>query len=163
MFRLKSPDGSKLLMEVFEGSTINTPSMLAVEDCIDALEWAQRVGGAPGLQKRTQANYRILEEFVAAHADWLEFLAEDPAIRSPTSVTLKVKFGAGQLRPDQTPEQGVKAMVKALEKQGVAFDIGAYRDAPAGLRIWCGATVDAADVQALTHWLVWAYNHAKEY
>lgn len=162
VLRLKSPDGSKILMDVFEGSPINTPSMLAVEDCIDALDWAQQIGGARGMQARTLANYQVLERFVALH-DWVDFLAEDVRVRSPTSVTLRVIFAEGKLRENQSPEDGVKAMVKALEKQGVAFDLGGHRDAPAGLRVWCGATVETADVQALTHWLIWAYNHAKDF
>jgi phosphoserine aminotransferase len=133
----------KLNEGIFKGETINTPSMLAVEDAIATLEWGKRVGGLKGLMARTDANAAALDRIVAER-DWLGYLAQDPAIRSKTSVCLTV----GGADP--------KRMAKLLEAEGAAFDIGAYRDAPPGLRIWCGATVDAADIDVLGPWLDWA-------
>ena len=132
---------------VFKGETINTPSMLAVEDAILALEWARDLGGAKGLIARSDANAAALDRIVEER-DWLGHLAEDPAIRSKTSVCLTVK-GAD--------EAFIKKFAGLLEAEGAAFDIAGYRDAPAGLRIWCGATVDTADIEALGPWLDWAY------
>ena len=148
VFRMKS--GGKLTEGLFKGETINTPSMLCVADYLDALRWAESVGGVKGTIARSEANLKVLEDFVAAN-DWISFLAKNKATRSNTSVCLTV---------DATEEQ-VKKMAKLLEVEGVAFDIGAYKDAPAGLRIWCGATVEAADLQALMPWLTWAYQEAK--
>ena len=145
IFRLTSK--GKLIEGIFSGETINTPSMLAVEDYIDALEWSKSVGGLPELMARADANATALNRWVDSR-DWIENLAADPAIRSNTSVCLTL--------PGTSPEQ-VKAMVSLLEKENAAYDIGAYRDAPPGLRIWCGATVDTADIETLTHWLDWAY------
>jgi len=135
---------------IFQGSTINTPSMLAVEDYLDALAWADRIGGLPALIERSQDNLAVLERFVANN-DWINFLAEDPASRSSTSICLKL-----DLEKDQ-----VKEFVSLLEAQDVALDIGSYRDAPAGLRIWGGATVEKEDLETLMPWLTWAYNEVK--
>ncbi|MCC5967710.1 MAG: phosphoserine transaminase [Natronohydrobacter sp.] len=144
--------GGKLIEGIFKGETINTPSMLAVEDYLVALDWARRIGGLEALIARCDANARVIADFCAAH-DWIANLAEDPATASTTSVCLKFT--------DPAIEDGAafaKAVAKRLEKEGVALDIGAYRDAPAGLRIWCGATVETSDVAALTGWLDWAYH-----
>ena len=132
---------------VFKGETINTPSMLAVEDAIVALEWAKSVGGLQGMIARTEANAAALDRIVDGR-DWLGHLARDPASRSTTSVCLTVA-GADEAR--------IKAIAKLLETEGVAFDIAGYRDAPPSFRIWCGATVDTADIEALGPWLDWAF------
>ncbi|WP_303793409.1 phosphoserine transaminase [Sandarakinorhabdus limnophila] len=145
IFRLVSM--GKLTEGIFVGETINTPSMLAVEDYIDALEWADGLGGLDALKARADANAAALDAWVQSRP-WVEHLAKDAASRSNTSVCLVL--------PGLAEEQ-VKAIVSLLEKEKAAYDIGAYRDAPAGLRIWCGATVDTADVVALTHWLDWAH------
>ncbi|MFM5924334.1 MAG: phosphoserine transaminase [Novosphingobium sp.] len=145
VFRLTSK--GKLSEGIFKGETINTPSMLAVEDAIFALEWAKAEGGLEGLKKRCTANADALNKIVAQR-DWLGHLAVDHGIRSKTSVCLTVE-GAD--------EAFIKAMAGALEKEGAAFDIAGYRDAPPGLRIWCGATVETADIEALGPWLDWAY------
>ncbi|WP_137701311.1 phosphoserine transaminase [Marimonas lutisalis] len=149
IFRLTK--GGKLIEGIFEGATINTPSMLAVEDYLVALDWARSVGGLKGLVARADANTKAVADFVELH-DWIDFLPHDPAIMSNTSVCLKftdprIKDGAAF----------AKAVAKRLDDEGVAFDIGAYRDAPPGLRIWCGGTVETADVQALMPWIEWAY------
>ncbi len=145
IFRLVSK--GKLTEGIFVGETINTPSMLAVEDYIDALEWADSLGGLDALKARANANAAALDAWVQGRP-WVEHLAKDAASRSNTSVCLVL--------PGLSEDQ-VKAIVSLLEKEKAAYDIGAYRDAPAGLRIWCGATVDTADIVALTHWLDWAY------
>jgi len=145
VFRLVSK--GKLTEGVFKGETINTPSMLAVEDAIFALEWAKSIGGLEGLQKRCTANSDALAKIVAER-DWLGHLAIDHGTRSKTSVCLTVE-GAD--------EAFIKAFAALLEKEGAAYDIAGYRDAPPGLRIWCGATVDVADIEALGPWLDWAY------
>jgi phosphoserine aminotransferase len=144
--------GGKLIEGIFKGETINTPSMLAVEDYLLALKWGQSVGGLAGLMARADANVRTVWEF-CADRDWIANLAEDPATWSNTSVCLKftdprITDGAGF----------AKAVAKRLEAEGVALDMGGYRDAPPGLRIWCGATVEQADVAAMLPWLDWAYN-----
>ncbi len=149
IFRLVSKGA--LAEGVFKGETINTPSMLAVEDVIFALEWAETLGGLDGLIARSDANAAALDAIVAER-DWLGHLAVDPATRSKTSVCLTVE-GAD--------EALIKAMASLLEKEGAAFDVAGYRDAPPGLRIWCGATVDTADIVALGPWLDWAYATAK--
>jgi len=149
VFRLVSKGA--LTEGVFKGETINTPSMLAVEDAIFALEWAKSVGGAQGLIARSDANAAALDKIVAER-DWLGHLAVDEVSRSKTSVCLTV---------DGADEALIKAMASALEKEGAAFDVAGYRDAPPGLRIWCGATVDTADIEALGPWLDWAYATAK--
>ena len=137
---------------IFEGATINTPSMLCVEDYLAALDWAESVGGLDGMIARTNANFDAVSRFVDAH-DWIGFLANDPACRSKTSVCLKFN---GLSKED--PSLLARAVVKLLEDEGVAYDIGSYRDAPPGLRIWCGATVEAPDVEALMTWIEWAYH-----
>ena len=144
IFRMTS--NGKLNEGLFKGDTINTPSMLCVADYLDALAWVDRLGGVQATMARSEANLKIVTDFVAAH-DWISFLAKDPATRSNTSVCLTV---------DVTDAQ-VKAMAQLLEAQGVAFDIAAYKDAPAGIRVWCGATVDADDLRALLPWLQWAH------
>ncbi|MBP6030022.1 MAG: phosphoserine transaminase [Sphingobium sp.] len=149
VFRLVSK--GKLAEGVFKGETINTPSMLAVEDVIFALEWAKSLGGLSGLIARSNANAAALGKIVEQRG-WLGHLATDPATRSTTSVCLTVE-GAD--------EALIKTMAGALEKEGAAYDVAGYRDAPAGLRIWCGATVDTADIEALGPWLDWAYATAK--
>ena len=149
VFRLMSKGA--LAEGIFKGEKINTPSMLAVEDVIFALEWAKTVGGLQGLMGRSNANAAALAEIVEAR-DYLGFLAADPAIRSTTSVCLTV---AG------ADEAMIKKMASLLEAEDAAYDIAGYRDAPAGLRIWCGATVDTADIEALGPWLDWAYTKAK--
>jgi phosphoserine aminotransferase len=150
----------KLNEGIFEGETINTPSMLCLEDYLDTLEWAKSVGGLPALRARAEANARVIAEWVE-RTKWIDFLARDPASRSNTSVCLKVVDPAvGRLAPE-AQAAFVKGIAAALEKEGVAYDIDAYRDAPPGLRIWCGSTVERADVAALTQWLDWAYAKAK--
>ncbi len=149
VFRLVSK--GKLAEGVFKGETINTPSMLAVEDAIFALEWAKGLGGLKGLQARSDANAAALNKIVAERS-WLSHLCADEATRSKTSVCLSVE-GAD--------EAFIKAMAVALEKEGAAFDIAGYRDAPPGLRIWCGATVETADIEDLGPWLDWAYATVK--
>src|SRR3954471_21359682 len=144
--------GGKLNEGIFEGETINTPSMLCVEDYLDALNWAKSVGGLKALIARADANTKVLADW-AARTSWIDFLTKDPAIRSNTSVCMKVVDPAvAKLSPD-AQAAFVKSLAAALEKEGVAYDIDAYRDAPPGLRVWCGATVEAADVEALTPWL----------
>jgi phosphoserine aminotransferase len=147
LFRMTS--GGKLTEGIFRGETINTPSMLCVADYLDALDWVKEIGGVQAAIARSNANLAVLESFVAQN-DWISFLAQTPETCSNTSVCFTLKA---------TPEQ-VKAMTKLLEKEGVAYDIGAYRDAPPGLRIWCGATVEQADLEALLPWLTWAYEQA---
>ncbi|MEQ8899038.1 MAG: phosphoserine transaminase [Roseovarius sp.] len=149
IFRLTK--GGKLIDGIFEGATINTPSMLAVEDYLLALDWARSVGGMEGLRERAYANLAAVQAFVVEN-DWIAFLAEEPAVRSNTSVCLKftderIRDGAGF----------AKAVAKRLEAEEVAYDISSYRDAPAGLRIWCGGTVETSDVTALMPWIKWAY------
>ena len=149
IFRLTAK--GKLIEGIFSGETINTPSMLAVEDYLVALKWARSVGGLAGLVARAAANARTVWEFCAAHP-WLANLAEDAATASTTSVCLK--FADARIKDG---EAFAKAVAKRLEKAGVAYDIGAYRDAPPGLRIWCGSTVEQADVAALMPWISWAF------
>lgn len=136
---------------IFKGSTINTPSMLAVEDYIDALQWAKSVGGVDGLISISKNNLSVIEEFVAENESWIGFLAKDPSIRSSTSVCLTLDLSA----------EKIKEFVSLLEKENVALDIGGYRDAPPSIRIWCGSTVETADVKALMPWLKWAYEEVK--
>ncbi len=158
IFRLTS--GGKLIEGIFVGETINTPSMLCVEDYIDALNWSKSVGGLNGLVARADANTKVLSDWVAK-TPWIDFLATDPAIRSNTSVCLKVVDPAiTALSADQQADFA-KKLVATVEKEEAGFDIGHYRDAPAGLRIWCGATVEAADLAALTPWLDWAFAETK--
>jgi len=140
----------KLMADVFEGATINTPSMLCVADYLDALQWIESLGGYGAGVNKSLANLQVIEEFVAAK-DWIHFLAADPTTRSNTSVCLTLDL----------PADAVKKLVKLLADEGVAYDIGAYRDAPAGIRIWAGGTVEATDLQALMPWLDWAYQQVK--
>ncbi|MBT8046815.1 MAG: phosphoserine transaminase [Xanthomonadales bacterium] len=148
IFRLTK--NGKLIEGVFKGATINTPSMLCVADYLDALAWVRGLGGVRAAIQRSERNLAVIEEFVAAH-DWIQFLARDPSQRSNTSVCLTLDLEADQ----------VKAMVSLLDAEGVAHDVGAYRDAPAGLRIWCGATIEESDVEKLMPWLKWAYQQVK--
>ena len=152
--------GGKLIEGIFEGETINTPSMLCVEDYIDALQWAKGLGGLDALIARADANTKVLADLVAAN-DWIDFLAKDPATRSNTSVCLVFSDPAVKALPAEGQAAFAKQVASLLEKQGVAYDVGAYRDAPAGLRVWCGATVETADVKALAEWLAWAFAEAK--
>src|SRR5690348_13992045 len=143
--------GGKLNEEIFEGATINTPSMLCVEDYLDTLNWGKSIGGLDALIARADANAKAIAEWVT-RTPWIEHLAEDPAIRSNTSVCLKVVDAAVLKLSADAQAKFVKGIAAALEKEGVAYDIDAYRDAPSGLRIWCGATVERSDVEALTLW-----------
>jgi phosphoserine aminotransferase len=152
--------GGKLNEEIFEGATINTPSMLCVEDYLDTLNWGKSIGGLSALIARANANAKAIAEWVA-RTPWIEHLATDPAIRSNTSVCLKVVDPAVRKLSPDAQAKFVKGIAAALEKEGIAYDIDAYRDAPSGLRIWCGATVETSDVEALTLWLDWAYAEAK--
>jgi phosphoserine aminotransferase len=159
IFRLTS--GGKLIEGIFQGETINTPSMLCVEDYLDSLVWAKSIGGLNALIARADANTKTIADWVA-RTPWVEFLAKDPAIRSNTSVCLKVVDPTVTALPADAQASFVKAVAAALEKENVAYDIDGYRDAPPGLRVWCGATVDTADVEALTLWLDWAFDKTKE-
>lgn len=152
--------GGKLNEGIFEGATINTPSMLCVEDYLDALKWAKSIGGLKTLMKRADENFAVLDKFVAK-TPWIEFLAKDPATRSNTSVCFKIVDPAVVKLDADKQAAFAKAIVNRLEKAGVAHDIGAYRDAPSGLRIWAGATIEARDLQALTEWLDWAFKAEK--
>jgi len=153
--------GGKISEDIFEGATINTPSMLCVEDYLDTLNWAKSVGGLKALIGRADANAGAVADWVA-RTPWIEFLANDPAIRSNTSVCLKVVDPAVLKLPADAQAKFVKGIAAALEKEGIAYDIDAYRDAPPGLRIWCGSTAERADVEALTHWLDWAFAKSKD-
>jgi phosphoserine aminotransferase len=159
IFRLIN--NGKIIEGIFEGETINTPSMLCVEDYLDALGWAKSLGGLNALIARSDANAKTIADW-AAHTPWIDFLAKDPAIRSNTSVCLKVVDPEIQKLPADAQAAFVKNLGAILEKEGVAYDIDAYRDAPPGLRIWCGATVETRDVETLTQWLDWAFAKAKE-
>ncbi|ATQ41383.1 phosphoserine transaminase [Caulobacter mirabilis] len=149
-------DNGKFNAAIFEGATINTPSLLCVEDALDALNWAETVGGAAGMKTRSEANLAALEAWVAK-TDWVDFLAQDKAIRSNTSVCLKVVDPRVTALPADAQADFAKKLASVLEKEKAAYDIGGYAKAPPGLRIWCGATVDTADVVALTPWLDWAF------
>jgi len=157
IFRLTK--GKRLNEEIFEGATINTPSMLCVEDALDALAWAESIGGLKVLVARSRANLDAIEAWVA-RTGWVEFLAADPLIRSCTSVCLRFSDPDAAARPDEAQAALAKAMVQRLEAEGIAFDLGAYRDAPPGLRLWAGATVETADLKALFPWLDWAWAQA---
>jgi phosphoserine aminotransferase len=152
--------GGKLIEGIFKGDTINTPSMLCVEDAIDGLNWAESIGGLAGLIKRSEANLKAVENWVAK-SDWVAFLAEDEKIRSCTSICLKIidAWFAG-LNPEAQAE-AAKKLASIVEKEGAGLDIGAYRDAPAGLRLWGGATVETSDLEALFPWLDWAWSEVK--
>jgi phosphoserine aminotransferase len=152
--------GGKIIEGLFEGETINTPSLLCVEDYIDALHWAKSLGGLDALIGRADANAKAIADWVAA-TPWIDFLARVPATRSNTSVCLKVIDREVASLPPDAQAAFAKGLASLLEKEKVAFDIGAYRDAPPGLRIWCGATVETSDVEALTHWLDFAFAQEK--
>ncbi|CAM1655116.1 phosphoserine transaminase [Bartonella apis] len=152
--------GGKLNEGIFEGATINTPSMLCVEDYLDALKWAKSIGGLETLMKRADENFAVLDKFVAK-TPWIEFLAKEPETRSNTSVCFKIVDPAVVKLDADKQAAFAKSIVNRLEKAGVAHDIGAYRDAPSGLRIWAGATIEAHDLQALTEWLDWAFKAEK--
>ena len=153
--------GGKLVEGIFEGETINTPSMIAVEDYLDALTWAESVGGLKGLIERSNANLAALEAW-APKSGWADFLAADRRVRSNTSVCLKITDPWFAALSDEAKADAAKKIASVLEKEGVALDVAGYRAAPPGLRIWCGATVDTADIQALTPWLDWAFGQVKD-
>ncbi|HXV00710.1 MAG TPA: phosphoserine transaminase [Caulobacteraceae bacterium] len=157
LFRMTK--AGKLNGEIFEGATINTPSMLCVEDFLDTLRWAAGIGGLAELRRRADGNLAVIEAWAAKTA-WIDFLAADSAIRSNTSVCLKVVHPGVTALPAEGQASFAKRLASLLEKEGVALDIGGYRDAPPGLRIWCGATVEADDLEALTPWLDWAFAEA---
>jgi phosphoserine aminotransferase len=159
VFRLTN--AGKLIEGIFEGETINTPSMLCVEDYLDTLGWAKSIGGLPALMARADANTKAIADWVAT-TPWVDFLAKQPAIRSNTSVCLKIVDPAVTALTPDAQAVFIKGLVATLEKANVAYDIDAYRDAPPGLRIWCGATVEKSDVEALTLWLDWAFAKSKD-
>ena len=154
IFRLVSK--GKLAEGIFQGETINTPSMLAVEDALDGLRWAERIGGLPGLIARSEANLAVIAKWVA-EAGWIDFLAAEPSQRSSTSICLKIVDPKIAGLPEPGQATFVKQLTKLLEEEKVAYDIAGYRDAPPGLRLWGGATVETADLACLTHWLDWAF------
>ncbi|AAK25178.1 phosphoserine transaminase [Caulobacter vibrioides] len=156
MTKANKDGGNKVSLDIFEGATINTPSMLCVEDALDALKWASSIGGLQAMQARADQNLKVLADWVAK-TPWVDFLAATPEIRSNTSVCLKVVDPAICALPEDAQADFAKKLASLLEKEGAALDIGGYRDAPAGLRIWCGATVEASDLEALTPWLDWAF------
>ena len=158
LFRLTK--GGKLIEGIFEGATINTPSMLCVEDYLDALGWAEGLGGLQALHARADANAAALAAWVEK-TQWVDFLCEDPALRSNTSVCFKIVDPVVTALDAADQRAFVKAMEKALDAEGAAYDIGGYRDAPPGLRIWCGATVETGDIEALCPWLDWAFTQAR--
>jgi phosphoserine aminotransferase len=158
IFRLTK--GGELIEGVFAGETINTPSMLAVADAIDALDWMERIGGLAATRARADANFAALQAWVD-RTDWIENLVAEPAARSNTSVCLRIVDPEVAALDEAMQRDFVKRLTKLLEAEGVAYDIGGYRDAPPGLRVWCGTTVDAADVEALGPWLDWAFATAR--
>ncbi|WP_420413432.1 phosphoserine transaminase [Roseibium sp.] len=158
IFRLTK--GGKLIEGIFRGETINTPSMLCVEDYLDALKWADSLGGLSGLINRADSNLKVLADWVA-ETPWAEFLAKDPATRSNTSVCLTVVDPDVLALGSDQQAAFAKGMVALLDGEGIAYDIGAYRDAPSGLRIWAGATIETSDLKALTVWLDWAFQTEK--
>jgi phosphoserine aminotransferase len=158
IFRLTK--GGKLNEAIFEGETINTPSMLALEDYLDALGWAEGIGGLKALQARANANFVALSAWVAK-SNWVDFLAGEASCRSNTSVCLKITDPSFTKLDDNARYGMVQKIANVLEAEGVAFDIAGHRNAPAGLRIWCGATVEAAEIEALAPWLDWAWSQVK--
>src|SRR3954465_14351528 len=152
--------GGKLNEGIFEGETINTPSMLCVEDYLDALNWAKSIGGLKALIGRADANTKVLADW-KAKTPWIDFLADDPSIRSNTSVCMKVVDPAITSLTAEAQSDFAKKLVALVEKEGAGYDFAHYRDAPAGLRIWCGATVEAKDVALLTQWIDWAFAEMK--
>ena len=159
IFRLTK--GGKLNEAIFEGETINTPSMLCVEDYLDALQWGKSIGGLDALIARADANTKVIADWVAV-TPWVDFLAKVPATRSNTSVCLSIVDPAVTALPVDTQSAFAKSLAAAVEKEGAGYDLAHYRDAPPGLRIWCGATVDARDVETLTQWLDWAFAKTKD-
>jgi phosphoserine aminotransferase len=153
--------GGKLNEGIFEGETINTPSMLCVEDYLDTLQWAKSIGGLKALIARADANTKVIADWVA-RTPWAEFLAREPAIRSNTSVCLKVVDSAVTSLSADAQSAFAKALAAAVEKEGAGYDLAHYRDAPPGLRIWCGATIEPSDVEILTQWLDWAFVKTKD-
>jgi len=153
--------GGKLNEAIFEGETINTPSMLCVEDYLDTLAWAKQIGGLDALVARADANTKAIADWVK-RTPWVEFLARDPAIRSNTSVCLEIVDPAVTKLPADAQGAFAKSLTALIEKEGAGYDLAYYRDAPPGLRIWCGATVEAKDVEALTAWLDWAFGKTKD-
>jgi phosphoserine aminotransferase len=158
IFRLT--ERGKLIEGVFKGETINTPSLLCVEDALDGLRWAERIGGLPALIRRCEANLAAIDRWVAK-AGWIDFLAADPATRSCTSVCLQIVDPAVTALDPAHRDAVPKKIESLLAAEGVAFDIGAYREAPPGLRIWAGTTIDTADIEALLGWLDWAYGEIR--
>ncbi|GAB3437389.1 phosphoserine transaminase [Insolitispirillum peregrinum] len=158
IFRLTS--GGKLIEGIFRGDTINTPSMVAVEDQVDALKWAESIGGRPALIARSQQNLRAVEDWVA-RTPWIDFLAKDPAIRSWTSICLVITADWFTALSEDDRAKAAKKIASLLDAEGVGYDLGSYRDAPAGLRIWGGATVETSDIEALLPWIEWAYEQVK--
>jgi phosphoserine aminotransferase len=159
IFRMTS--GGKLIEGIFKAETINTPSMLAVEDALDSLRWAESVGGLPGLIARTERNFDAIARWVA-NSSSVGFLAEDPATRSPTSVCLSFTEGWFTALSPENQAEAAKKVASLLEKEQVAFDIGGYRDAPPGLRIWAGATIETSDIEALLPWIDWAFAETRK-
>ena len=158
IFRLTK--GGKLMEGTFQGETINTPSMLCVEDWIDTLKWAESIGGLRGLCARVEANFQALARWVK-ESKWVGFLAKEERFRSPTSVCLRITDPWCASMAEAARAESVKKIAGLLEKEGVAYDIAGHRNAPAGLRIWCGATVERSDIEALTPWLDWAFAQVK--
>lgn len=158
IFRLTK--GGKLIDGIFTGATINTPSMLCVEDALDGLNWAASIGGKSAMIERSEKNLAVLENWVN-DSNWISFLAEEKSIRSNTSVCFKIVDPDYQKLPEDEQAAKAKQLASLLDAEGVAYDIGAYRDAPAGIRIWAGATVEANDLEILTKWLDWAYAEIK--
>jgi phosphoserine aminotransferase len=154
IFRLTS--GGKLTEGIFKGETINTPSMLCVEDALDSLRWAESIGGLKALVARSEASLAAIAAW-APGSGWADFLAEMPATRSPTSICLKITAPWFTALDAATQAEAAKKLASLLEKENVAYDIGSYRDAPPGLRIWAGATVEPSDIAALLPWLDWAH------
>lgn len=160
IFRLTK--GGKLIEGIFKGETINTPSMLAVEDALDGLYWAERVGGLSGLIERAEANFRAVEHWVEK-TSWINFLAADPETRSPTSICLQIVDPKVAELPEDEQRALIKSLTGRLAEEGVAYDIAAHRDAPPGLRLWGGATIETSDLEALTPWLDWAFEESCRY
>jgi phosphoserine aminotransferase len=158
IFRMK--ENGKLLADLFEGSTINTPSMLCVEDALDGLAWAEQAGGLPGLVARSEANLAAIAAWVE-RTPWVDFLARDPKTRSCTSICLQVVDDWFEQQDESARAKTIKNLVALLEKEGVALDVASYRDAPPGLRIWGGATVETSDIEALLPWLDWAWGEVR--
>ena len=152
--------GGKFADGIFKGETINTPSMLAVEDCLDALKWVESIGGAKATKQRSEANLAAVAKWVEK-SSWAAFLCKDDAVRSRTSICLAITDPWFAAKADEDRQTFVKGMLKPLDKENVAYDIASYRDAPAGIRIWGGATVETSDMEALLPWLDWAYESAK--